>query len=157
MVIYLQCTGVVVVDEEDIRECCFLQEIQYKNPGDQILYHLMNTTFRCKKGWSGSNCDACAHQWSGANCDACAPGWTGDDCDTCTDGFLPPFCDQICDGFGCCNQGECESCIQNGRWEGLTGSGFPIQVDLTFSGSRCSDLVPGEFCITVNIVNLMVN
>ena len=168
MVMYLQCTGVVVIDEEDIHQCCFLQKISYKKPGYKILYHLMNTTLQCKKGWSGTNCDACALQWTGDNCDACVPGWagddcdacvpgwTGDDCDTCADGWLPPTCDQICDGFGCCNQGECQGCIQNGRWEGLTGSGFPVQVDLTFSGSRCSDLVPGEYYFTVNNYYLMV-
>ena len=156
--LYLQCNEVAVINEQKTRQCCFLQkeEILYKKPGDQILYHLINATVTCKKGWSGSNCDACALRWSGANCDACAlgwagqncdacaPGWTGDDCDTCADGWLPPTCDQICDGFGCCNHSNCQGCIQDGKWEGAVGA-WSGEVHLTFRGEACSDLVPGNF------------
>ena len=130
----LQCNGVVVIDEQKTRQCCFLskEEILYSKPGDYILYHLINTTVKCKKGWAGDNCDACV------------PGWTGDDCDACAPGWLPPTCDQMCDGFGCCNQGECQGCIQNGRWEGTIAS-YNMEVHFTFRGERCSDLVPGKF------------
>ena len=68
-------------------------------------------------------------------------GWTGDNCDSCADGWLLPKCDVICDGFGCCNNDNCQGCIQNGRWVTTFGD----EVHLTFKGERCSDLVPGKF------------
>ena len=88
-------------------------------------------------------CDACAQGWTGDDCDTCLTGWTGDDCDTCADGWLPPTCDQICDGFGCCDQGDCQGCIQNGRWEGTVGA-ESLEVHLTFRGDTCTQVVPGE-------------
>ena len=178
----LQCNGVATIDEQKTRQCCFLskEEILYSKPGDYILYHLINATVKCKKGWSGTSCDACAPGWTRENCDSCSPGWTGDnctecatnygppnlcdrcltgwtgdncdactlgwtgdDCDTCADGWTGENCDQICDGFGCCNQDECQGCIQNGRWEGTLGFNR-MEVHLTFRGETCSDLVPGN-------------
>ena len=98
---------------------------------------------QCLRRWAGENCSQCATGWTGDKCDACAVGWTGDDCDTCADGWLPPTCDQICDGFGCCNQGECEGCIQDGRWIGSVGY-ESFEVHMTFKGDRCMKVVPGE-------------
>ena len=132
-----------MVAGQTAQQCCYLEEqkLHYSQPGNQILYYRKEAQLQCKKGRSGTNCDACAQQWSGVNCDACAPGWACDDCDTCADGFLNPTCDQICDGFGCCNHDNCQGCIQNGVWEGPSPTSPGAR--LTFRGKTFSDLVPG--------------
>ena len=81
------------------RQCCFLNQtaIQYRQPGDQILYYWKEAELQCQDMLTGDNCDLCTEGWAGDNCDTCELGWTGDDCDTCADGWLPPTCDQICD------------------------------------------------------------
>ena len=140
-----------------------------RKPGQQVLHDEADVTFSCQRGWVGSDCDRCDVNfgpdgecsrcrtgWVGDNCDACAIGWIGSDCDTCAtnfgppgqcdtcnDGWLPPTCDKKCDGFGCCNHGECQGCIQNGRWQGSIGHNS-LEVRLTFSGETCSQVVPGE-------------
>ena len=113
----LQCAGVAMIDGEMTQQCCFLvqPEIQYSQPGDQIIYHRKEATLNCKRGWTGDNCDSCATNfeppgqcgkcargWSGENCNECSTGWTGDKCDSCARNFWPP--------------GQCDSCLE--RWTG---------------------------------------
>ena len=141
----MQCFGVVIVDEHLERQCCYLAEqtIHYRQPGEQILYYMNDAELKCKKGWTGQNCDSCVTNFEPpGECSRCRTGWTGEDCDACADGFLPPTCDQICDGFGCCNHGNCQGCIQNGRWEG-TFATQALETVLTFRGDTCTELVPG--------------
>ena len=132
-----QCAGFTTSPGIMVNWCCMLSRsvIQYRQPGDMVLYYQKETPVTCQTGWTGDNCDSCA------------PGWTGDDCDTCVDGWLPPTCDQICDGFGCCNQGECQGCIQNGKWVGEVDTTWwgkvNIEVRLTFAGETCSEIIPG--------------
>ena len=156
---YFQCTGMVMVEGQIARQCCFLNqtEIQYRQPGNQIVYYWKLADLHCQDKWIGSNCNVCALGWSGSNCDTCTLGWTGDDCDTCADGLLPPTCDQICDGFGCCNHGTYQGCIQNGRWEGSIEAGS-LEVHLMFRGETCWSQVgfKGFFPITLYLSMLLL-
>ena len=136
----LQCTGIAMVEGQTARQCCFLDqtEVQYRQPGNQILYYWKHAELQCQDKWIGRNFDACAVGWTGPDCDTCAtnigpPG----QCNTCNDGWLPPTCDQICDGFGCCDPDNCQGCIQNGRWQNRI---FQV-IHLTFRGERSSDVV----------------
>ena len=136
----------VTIDGPTTRQCCYLAEtpLRYSHPGDQILYHRKEAKLECKKGWTGPNCDYCATNFGPpGQCDKCLPRFKGDDCDTCADGFLPPTCDQMCDGFGCCNHGNCQGCIQNGRWEGAIFLHHQVVAVLTFRGDKCTELVNG--------------
>ena len=75
--------------------CCLVveSEIQYRKPGDLVLYYEENAVLKCAIGWTGRNCDTCA------------PGWTGPACDAC-------------EGFGFSTESNCTECIQNGYWTG---------------------------------------
>ena len=159
-----------MVEEQMTNQCCFLSEqtIRYNKPGSQILYFRTEAEVKCKRGWTGYGCDACAPNFeppgecsrcrtglAGNDCDACARGWTGPncdecdlkfgppgECDTCLTGWTGPVC-QYCEGFGFSTESNCTECIQNGRWEGRR-SRTDMEVYLTFTGSSCSELIPGK-------------
>ena len=136
-----------MVEGQTAQQCCYLAEqtLRYSQPGDHILYYWKEGRLKCKRGWTGRNCDSCGTNLGPpGQYDSCMNGWTGENCDTCADGWLAPTCDQICDGFGYCNCGECEGCIQTGRWEGSVGT-WSLKVHLTFRGETCSVLVPGKY------------
>ena len=158
-----------MIDGEMTQQCCLLlgNEIGYRQPGNQTLYHIIEAKIKCEKGWTGHNCDSCARNygpaglcdrcltgWAGENCSECAIGWTGPECSSCATNFGPPGqCDSClagwtgdnCDvcGFGFSTESNCTECIQNGLWEG-TLNGKPLEIHLTFTGESCSQFVPGS-------------
>ena len=120
-----------MVEEQMAQQCCFVekQPLLYSQPGDYILYHRKEAQVKCKKGWTGDNCDACAAGWTGDNCDECAPGWLPPGCSTCR--------------FGFSTESNCTECITNGLWTG-TANGKDLTLRLTFNGETCSEVVPGK-------------
>ena len=136
-----------MVDGKTAQQCCFLNqtEIRYSQPGDQILYYWKEAKLRCKRGWTGRNCDTCAPNfgpsgqcdsclkgWSGLNCDSCATGWAGPGCDGCATGWIGTDCDSCATNFG--PDGRCDRCLTS--WTGdncnyCEGFGFSIESNCT--------------------------
>ena len=115
----LQCDGVVTKQQPPVLWCCLIieSEIQYRKPGDMIIYYKSETTVRCQA------------RWTGPDCDACAPGWTGPACDAC-------------EGFGFSEESNCTECIQNGLWEGTyLNNVTQMTVALTFDGPACTNVI----------------
>ena len=127
---YFQCTGVVTTYSPTYR-CCLVteSEIQYRKPGNMILYSKYATPAKCQTGWTGRNCDACAPNFGPpGRCDACL-----------TVGLGRTVTYVSLDSNATTN---CNECIKNGKWNGTRG--VTMIVYLTFDGPRCSDLVPGR-------------
>ena len=127
-----------MVEGKTAQKCCFLNqtEIRYSQPGDQILYYWKDAKLQCKRGWTGDNCDTCAPNFGPeGQCTQCLRGWAGDNCDVCR--------------FGFSTKSNCRECIQNGYWKGNMGSKY-LDVNLTFTGETCSELVPGRFFSTLH-------
>ena len=155
-----------------IHWCCLAteSEIQYRKPGDMILYYKSGTPLKCQTGWTGRNCDACPPKfgppgrcdqclrgWAGENCDvcdtnfgpsgqcdSCVTGWGGEMCDSCAPGWTGSECD-ACEGFGFSMDSNCTRCIQNGKWTGTWGSSYSITLYMTFAGPTCTTLVSGIY------------
>ena len=117
---HLQCSGVVTVRDSSTHWCCMVHEpeIQYRKPGDLILYYKSDTPVKCQTGWAGRNCAVCALGWAGENCDVC--------------------------DFGFSTESNCTECIQNGHWTGTHGS---VIIFLTFDEPACTVLVPGKLIL----------
>ena len=104
---------------------------------------------QCVTGRAGENCSECAVNFGPpGQCNSCLSRWAGDNCDSCAQGWSGDNC-EICEGFGCCNQGECEGCIQDGKWVGTVGLEY-LEVHLTFSGDTCTTPHTGKLNISSN-------
>ena len=128
-----------MIDEQMTQQCCLLvhREIQYRQPGDQVLYHQKEATVKCKRGWTGENCDLCTRNFGPeGQCNQCLTGWIGDSCN-------------YCEGFGFSTESNCTECIHNGYWKGTFRSNY-LDVHLTFTGETCSELVPGKYTTTLH-------
>ena len=159
------CSGVLRKHDEPIHWCCLIteREIQYKKPGDLILYYKNNAALKCQTGWTGRNCDACAPNfeppgqcdhclrgWTGRNCDVCSEnfgpvgqcdrcvtGWAGENCDTCARGWTGDNCTECATNFG--PVGQCDRCLL-----GWAGNNCNV-CDFGFSTeSNCTECIQNE-------------
>ena len=134
-----------MIDEPMIQQCCFLeaQDLLYRQPGEEIIYHQKEAQLQCQKGWTGRNCESCAPTFDPTGeCSRCRTGWTGYNCDTCALGWLPPDCSTC--RFGFSTESNCTECIQNGLWTGKVDD-KNLTVWLTFTGDTCATVASGKF------------
>ena len=125
---YFQCSRIVTTQESPTYRCCLVtdSEIQYRKPGDMILYSKYATPVKCQTGWEGRNCDACV-----------LTSWTM--------WHMPDRLGRTVT-YAIWDSTQQPTAKNASRVEsGTETQGITMIVYLTFDGPICSDLLPGRF------------